>query len=192
VIYEFVHRRAQLGLVRTFQVIQLFSQLTVFDNLMVATHLQNPTGVFSHLIVSAPSLMAEDRARRRVRRVIALLGLEELADRRVGGLPFGVLRLIELARALVTGASVVMLDEPASGLDNAETDRMAELLFFVRQELGVSVLLIEHDVRMVTAVSDYIYVINQGKPLADGPPERVQRDEAVVAAYLGDVVAEGV
>ena len=187
---EDVHRRAARGLGRTFQVIQLFSQLTVFDNLLVATHLQNPTGLFSHLVVSAPSLMAEDRARQRVRQAVALLGLEEVADRRVGGLPFGVLRLVELARAVVTGAPVVMLDEPASGLDNAETDRLAELLYFVRDELGVSLLLIEHDVRMVTSVSDYMYVIDRGKPLAEGKPADVQRNDAVISAYLGDATAE--
>ena len=186
---EPVHRRAAMGLARTFQAIQLFSQLSVFDNLLVATHLQNPTGVLSHIVVSAPSLEAEERARRRVRRAIALLGLEDVADRKVAGLPFGVLRLVELARAVVTGAPIVMLDEPASGLDNAETDRLAELLFFVRAELGVSLLLIEHDIRLVTSVSDYIYVIDRGKPLAQGEPAEVQRDEAVIAAYLGDVEA---
>ena len=189
---EPVHQRAAIGLARTFQVIQLFAQLSVFDNLLVATHLQNPTGVFSHLVVSAPSLSAEDKARQRVRRVIALLGLEDVADRRVAGLPFGVLRLVELARAVVTGAPVVMLDEPASGLDNAETDRLAEMLFFVRAELGLSLLLIEHDVRMVTNVSDYMYVIDRGRPLAEGVPADVQRNEAVIAAYLGDVAAEAV
>src|SRR3954452_21065935 len=185
-----VHKRAGLGIARTFQVIQLFGQLTVFDNLLVATPLQHRTGMFSHMFVTEPSLVAEDDCRQRVRRVISLLGLEDIADRRVAGLPFGVLRMVEVARAVVTGAPLVMLDEPASGLDNNETNKLAELLYFIRARLGVSILLIEHDVRMVTSVSDYMYVINRGKPLAEGVRADVQRDEAVIAAYLGEASAE--
>lgn len=181
-----VHQRAAMGLARTFQVLQLFPQLTVFENLLVATHLQNPTGVVSHLAVTRPALIAEDEAREHVWTAVAALGLEEVAERQVAGLPFGVLRMVEVARALVAGAPLIMLDEPASGLDNVETDRLTELLRGIREELNVGLLLIEHDVRMVTAVSDYMYVINQGRLLAQGPPDAVQRDEQVIAAYLGE------
>lgn len=184
-----VHRRAALGMARTFQVIQLFPQLSVFDNLLVATHLQNPTGVIGHLAVSRPALLAEDDVRRRVADVVALLGLADVAGRTVAGLPFGVLRMVELARAAVTGARLIMLDEPASGLDNTETAHLADLLRFVRAELGTTILLIEHDVPMVTSVSDYMYVVNRGKPLAHGSPAAVQSDDEVVAAYLGRPVA---
>lgn len=180
-----VHERAQLGVARTFQVIQLFPQLTVFDNLLVATHLKNPSSLVDHVFVTARGLLSEADARARIRSVIQFLGLEEIADRQVAGLPFGILRMVEVARALVTGAPLVMLDEPASGLDNKETDRLAELLFFIRARLGVSILLIEHDVRMVTSVSDYMYVINRGCPLAEGVPADIVRNEDVVAAYLG-------
>jgi branched-chain amino acid transport system ATP-binding protein len=117
--------------------------------------------------------------------VVRFLGLHEVADRSVAGLPFGVLRHVELGRALVTGAPVLMLDEPASGLDNTETNRFCDLLFHVRDRLGVSILLIEHDVRMVTAVSDYMYVLNRGRILAQGVPAEIRANEEVVAAYLG-------
>jgi branched-chain amino acid transport system ATP-binding protein len=183
-----VHVRAQLGVGRTFQLIQLFPQLNVFENLMVATHLQNPTGAAAHILLTDKAITAERDARKWVRQVVTLMGLEEVADRRVAGLPFGILRQIEIARALVTQAPFLMLDEPASGLDNAETDELARLLYFIRAELGVSILLIEHDVRMVTSVSDYMYVINRGAPLAEGTPAEVQRHPEVIAAYLGEPV----
>ena len=179
-----VHRRAELGVGRTFQLIQLFPQLTVFDNLLAATHLQNATGFVQHLSVSGPALRAEAAARERVARVVELLDLPDVASRPVAGLPFGVLRMVEVARALVTGARLIMLDEPASGLDNRETDRLMEVLHFVRG-LGATLLLIEHDVRMVTSVSDYLYVLERGAIIAEGVPAAIQADPAVIAAYLG-------
>jgi ABC-type branched-subunit amino acid transport system ATPase component/branched-subunit amino acid ABC-type transport system permease component len=184
-----VHERAAMGVGRTFQLIQLFPQLSVFDNLLVATHLHNPSGVFSGAIAGRRCLQAEASERRRVRDVIHLLGLDDIAERIVAGLPFGVLRMLEVGRALVTDPRLIMLDEPASGLDNKETDRLSELLFSVR-DLGVALLLIEHDVRMVTGVSDYMYVIDQGTPLAQGTPSEIQRNRDVIAAYLGEAHAE--
>jgi branched-chain amino acid transport system ATP-binding protein len=179
-----VAKRAQLGLARTFQLIQLFPQLTVFDNLLAATHLQNPTGFVQHMAVTPEAIAAEAAARDRVEQVINLLDLAEVADQRVSGIPFGTLRMIEVARSLVTGARVIMLDEPASGLDERETDRLTEVLRFVRG-LGATLLLIEHDVRMVTSVSDYLYVIDRGNIIAEGGPVDIQRNPDVIAAYLG-------
>jgi len=180
------HERAARGLARTFQVIQLFPELTVFDNLMVATHVHNPTGPAAHIVATAKAIRAESAAEETCRRVVDLLGLDEIADRSAAGLPFGTLRRVEFARALVSGAPLVMLDEPASGLDDTETKHFADLLLQARDELDLSVLLIEHDVHMVTSTSDYIYVLDRGRIIASGRPDEITANPAVIAAYLGE------
>ena len=180
-----VHLRAALGVGRTFQLVQLFPQLDVFDNLLAATHLDTRTGFLRHVAVTHRAVVQERQARTRVAEVIERFGLQDVARRAVSGLPFGVLRTVELARALVTGARFIMLDEPASGLDNAETERLSQRLLSLRADEGLTLLLIEHDVPMVTRVCDHVYVINRGRPLAEGSPAAIQRNHEVVAAYLG-------
>ncbi|HXA28689.1 MAG TPA: branched-chain amino acid ABC transporter ATP-binding protein/permease [Candidatus Angelobacter sp.] len=182
-----VHRRAALGVGRTFQILQLFGDLTVFDNLLVATHLQNRTGFWGSLVVSPRAQHAERAARERVEAVLELMELGEVADRQVAGLPFGVLRLVEVARTLVTGARLVCFDEPASGLDSSETERLIQWFQFLR-EIGITLLVIEHDVDMVVRLCDHIYVLDQGRLLASGSPQQIQRDPAVIASYLGAAV----
>lgn len=184
-----VHKRARLGVGRTFQQIQLFPQLTVFENLLVATHIRNPSGFGGHLFATPGAVTSEVAMRKRVRQVLDLLELANIGDRRIGDLPFGVLRMVELARALVTGSELLLLDEPASGLDNAESRRFVDILMFVREQLGLSMLLIEHDMATVMAASDYMYVLQYGSILATGLPHEVRANEAVQTAYLGGKVA---
>jgi ABC-type branched-subunit amino acid transport system ATPase component/ABC-type branched-subunit amino acid transport system permease subunit len=184
-----VHRRAALGVGRTFQVLQLFPDLTVFDNLLVATHLQNSTGLVGSLLVTSASRRREQDVRERVRATLRLMNLEHFADRKVAGLPFGVLRLVEVARTLVTGARLVCFDEPASGLDSTETEALIEWFRLLRN-IGVTLLVIEHDVDMVVRLCDYIYVLDQGKLIAEGTPDAIQRNPLVISSYLGQELEE--
>ncbi len=180
------HERARLGMSRTFQLMRLFPRLSVYDNLMVGTHLKNTSGFTSNLLMLRSSRNEDKRNEERVREVMSLLDISSHADDKVAGLPFGVLRLVELGRALVTEPRMLLLDEPASGLDVSETDAFAEILFKVRDEMGHTIFIIEHDMRLVMLICDYIYVLEFGRNLAEGFPSQIQSNPAVIAAYLGE------
>jgi len=180
------HERARLGMSRTFQLMRLFPRLSVYENLMVGTHLQNESGFTSNLLMLGSSRREDGRSKERVMDVLAMLGISNHAEDKVAGLPFGVLRLVELGRALVTQPRMLLLDEPASGLDVAETDAFAEILFKVRDEMGHTIFIIEHDMRLVMLICDYIYVLEFGRNLAEGFPSEIQSNPAVIAAYLGE------
>ena len=183
-----VHQRAALGIARTFQDIQLFPQLTVFENLLVATHLKNRSTAVEHLLLAGRALAAEKTARERVAEVLGFLGLRHLGARPIRDLTFGQLRLVEVARALVGESPLVLLDEPASGLDDRETAELVKLLLYVRERLGLTMLVVEHDVHSVLSLCDYIYVLDQGRLISQGRPQEIQQDRAVVEAYLGRAV----
>jgi branched-chain amino acid transport system permease protein len=180
------HERAELGMSRTFQLMRLFPRLSVYENLMVGTHLKNTSGFTSNLLMLRGSRNEDKRNEERVREVMSMLDISSHADDKVAGLPFGVLRLVELGRALVTQPRMLLLDEPASGLDVSETDSFAEILFKVRDELGHTIFIIEHDMRLVMLICDYIYVLEFGRNLAEGFPSEIQSNPAVIAAYLGE------
>jgi branched-chain amino acid transport system ATP-binding protein len=171
---------------RTFQQVQLVGDLTVRENLLVATHIHNPTGLISHLVVTTASARAEAEAEARVREAAELVGIAEHLDSPAGSLPYGTLRMVELARAIATGAPLVMLDEPAAGLDDNETQALGALLRRLRDDLGLGLLLIEHDIGLVTEICDLVWVLDRGEIIATGTPAEVRNDPAVVAAYLGE------
>ncbi len=177
--------RARLGIGRTFQTPQAFSSLTVLDNLLLPAWLPRFGGVFPDLIPLPGAGRARRAATDRARGIAAFLGIEDTLERYPSELSLGQRRLIELARALCSSPRLLLLDEPASGLDATETDRFAELLLRVRDVFRLTMLLVEHDMQLVLGVADYLYVLNFGKLLAQGNPEDVVRDPAVVAAYLG-------
>ena len=167
---------------RTFQILELFGGLSVFENLQVAVEGRSTNRIWRDLF----SLRHPDdpAVQQRVEAALELVGISHLARRPAGSLPTGLSRLVELARALCTDPSVLLLDEPASGLSGPETDRLLEVLASLA-ELGLTILLVEHDIDLVMALSKKIYVLDFGQLIAEGAPDEVRTNPAVRAAYLG-------
>jgi branched-chain amino acid transport system ATP-binding protein len=179
------HARPALGLSRTFQNIALFKGLSVLDNLMVGRHSRMGYGLLAAVLHLGPCAKAEDAHRRRAEEVIDFLGLSPYRHAVAGRLPYGVQKRVELGRALTSEPRLVLLDEPMAGMNLEETEDMARYILDIRDEWGVTVLLVEHDMGVVMDISDQVVVLDFGSVLATGTPEQVQTDEGVVAAYLG-------
>ena len=179
------HAVAQLGIARTFQNIELFEHASVLQNLLIGRHTHRGTGFWSDLLFTSAAREAALHARARVEHVIEFLDLQRHRDTTIAGLPYGVRKVVELARALCVEPKLLLLDEPSSGLNVEETEDMAYWIHDIRRELGVTILMVEHDMSLVSRVSDRVLAMSQGETLAVGLPSEVQSHPGVVEAYLG-------
>ncbi|WP_423197795.1 MULTISPECIES: high-affinity branched-chain amino acid ABC transporter ATP-binding protein LivG [unclassified Cupriavidus] len=180
------HQVARRGLVRTFQNIRLFKSLTVVENLLVAQHRQVKAGLLHGLLATPSYRHAERAALARAAMWLDRMGLTAVANREAGTLSYGHQRRLEIARCMITGPRLLMLDEPAAGLNPQEKIELQQLIDRLRHEFNISVLLIEHDMSLVMGVSDRILVMEHGRPIVIGKPDEVRNDPRVIKAYLGE------
>ena len=180
------HLVARQGLVRTFQNIRLFKSMTVLENLLVAQHAQLATGLLPGLLKLPAYRRSERAALERATYWLDQLGLRALANREAGTLSYGNQRRVEIARCMITKPRLLLLDEPAAGLNPQEKQELQQLIDRLRREHDVAVLLIEHDMSLVMGISDRILVMEHGKPILTGTPSEVRNDARVIKAYLGE------
>ena len=178
----------KLGIARTFQNIRLFSNLTVFDNVLIAEHLRAKDNVFSATL--RLNRKEEERMRAETEQLLQEQGLYAYKDDIASSLPYGLQRRLEIARALATKPELLLLDEPAAGMNPQETLELAQFIREIREKYGLTIFLIEHHMDLVMQISDYIYVIDFGSEIAQGTPKEVQNNQHVIDAYLGVVEDE--
>ncbi len=180
------HQVLEAGIARTFQNVELFRSLSVLDNVMVAASCRLRVSVVEALLRPPWVGRKEQEARQRAMEVLALLGLERMAALPAGSLPFAIQKKVEMARALVAQPRLLLLDEPASGLNHEELMALGETIRAICKQMGVTTLVVEHHMSLVMGISDHVVVLNFGRKIAEGPPQEIARNPAVIEAYLGE------
>lgn len=179
------HRRARLGMARSFQLLRLFHSLSVEDNLLLANHMRMKASLSASIFARANAREEEERARARARELLAWFDLQDFASRPVSALSIGQQRMVEIARGMMSEPSLFVLDEPAAGLSPPNVDKLIQLVRRLRDEFGVSILLVEHVMRVVRDLCDHVVVLDSGVKIAEGAPDVVVKDPVVVEAYIG-------
>lgn len=180
------HQIAALGIGRTFQNLALFNSISVFDNIEIGSHVKGNGNLVSDMFGFRRSRIINRLATRMAEELIAYLGLESVAHENVAALPFGTKKRVELARALALQPKLLLLDEPACGLNREEVDELGALIKRVQQDFGLTILLVEHNMSLVMGISDWVVAFNFGHCIAAGKPQDIQNNRAVISAYLGD------
>jgi branched-chain amino acid transport system ATP-binding protein len=182
------HQVTERGLARTFQNIRLFQNMTVLENVMIGRHCRLNSGVFGAVFRDKRTKKEEERVIQESYDILVKIGLERWVNELAKNLPYGAQRRLEIARALATEPFILLLDEPAAGMNPQETKALNKLIFRLRETEKVSILLIEHDMSLVMSISERIFVMDYGKLIAEGSPQEIKKDPAVIKAYLGEEV----
>ncbi len=176
---------SKLGMTRTFQNIRLFRDLSVLDNVIVAGLQHTRHSIMDSVLRSPRHFIEESRLRERARELLAIFNLQDKAHLQSGGLPYGEQRRLEIVRALATEPRLILLDEPAAGMNNKETEQLMNTIAKIRKDFQLAVLLIEHDMKLVMGICERILVLDHGVVIAEGTPQEIQSNEKVITAYLG-------